>query len=730
MIPAWTSAAETSATTSDSLEEVVITASKRPEPAKEVGESVSVITSGDIERAHVTSLLDVSAAVPGLIISPGGSPGQTNIALRGFPALDGPAVATIIDDASVGSSTNNAMGAQFQLDLLPYDIERIEVLRGPQGTLYGANSMSGVLKYVTKYPSLTAPEAQLGAELLGITNGGSPAFGVHAAADAPLVDGLLAIRASAYSQDTPGFIRNPLLGLNHENELAQRGGRIAALWQLQSNFSVRLQAIYQNTESEGNAVVLAERLGTSTEPFYRPGAWLGGDLTHSHAIPEPFRGDVRFLSATVNWNFVGADLISATAYGDQRDAVTQDVSPYLGYLLQLLDPKVTSTRVRFRTDLRVKRASEEIRLASAAGRSLQWLVGAYVSHENATNDQALDALDSQLALIPNLGSISSGSLPTTYTENAVFGTLTYPITRALDVSAGLRWLHNRQSVNLETTDISSSVLGPPGHSMLQSSDHATNYTLGARAHASDHTLIYVRIASGYEPGGPNATNPLYPEIPPFTTSDTMVNYEVGLKSESSDHRASLDLAVYKMNWSALQLSVTTPDGVMTYNINAGKVTSEGFELTLAWAPFPYLRAEVNTAYMDAYASQAVPAVQIATGARLGLPKWTAAGTIDCRAARIAGWETGVSGSWRYIAPEYNTVSSQSPVGVVPGYSWVDLNLHASKGAYELSLYVKNAFEKRTYNNAIPSTDHSGASFFSGAIVPPRLIGLSVSARIR
>src|SRR5262249_55624812 len=149
--------------------------------------SISVISAADIERLHATNLRDLEAAAPGFTIMPGGSPGQAQIVVRGLPSFSvGPLVATLIDDASVGSSS--VWGDSGALDMLPYDIEHIEILRGPQGTLYGANSMGGVLKYVTKNPNLTAPEAQIGAEAFAIKDGGSLGTGVRGTWSAPLIE--------------------------------------------------------------------------------------------------------------------------------------------------------------------------------------------------------------------------------------------------------------------------------------------------------------------------------------------------------------------------------------------------------------------------------------------------------------------------------------------------------------------------------------------------------------
>ena len=205
-VPPLTRAADTPPSNADTLEEIIVTAGKQSERALDVPESISVITSADLERLHVTSLQDLAAVVPGfVVVSAGGSPGQTGIFLRGLPPLSaGSLVAMLIDDSAVGSSASFANESGFELDMLPYDIERIEVLRGPQGTLYGANSMGGLVKYVTKDPSLTAYEAQVGADAFVIKGGGSLGTGARGTWSAPLIDGKLAVRASLYGEQTPG----------------------------------------------------------------------------------------------------------------------------------------------------------------------------------------------------------------------------------------------------------------------------------------------------------------------------------------------------------------------------------------------------------------------------------------------------------------------------------------------------------------------------------------------
>jgi iron complex outermembrane recepter protein len=736
VVPPITRAADTPPSNADTLEEIIVTAGKQAERALDVAASISVISAADLERLHVTSLQDLAAAAPGLVVvSTGGSPGQTGIVMRGLQPFAGASlVATLIDDSAVGSSAAYA-NAGFELDLLPYDIERIEILRGPQGTLYGANSMGGLLKYVTKDPSLTTSEAQVGGETFVIKGGGSPGAGARGSWSAPLIGDTLAVRASLYGQETPGYIKNPLRGLNHENSLTQNGGRLAMLWQPLMDLKVQFQAIYQRTDSAGDANIFAQQLGTPQNPYYTPGNWLGGDLTYPHVIPEPFSSDLKFFSSTVNWHTARADLVSVSSYSDKQVWQTQDYSEVVGYLQPLLDPNDTSMLNESRNNLRVRGASQEIRLASPPDQRLVWLAGMYYSNEKASNDQYLEALDSQLQLIPALNPFFVEHISSTYTEVAVFGSLTYRIADKFDLTGGLRWLANKQYVDQDTLPNS---YAPANNSITRTTETPKTYSFGARYHPQPDTMVYLRVASGYRPGIPNQIVPGYPQIPPQTNSDTLVNYEIGVKTELMNRRATLDLAVFKINWSDMQLYVPTPNNQIYYAINAGKVTSEGCEFTATYWPVDALHLAVNAAYSDVFATDAVPAADIFVGSRLPQsPKWTADAMFDYRMRDLNQWTPHLSGNWRYIAAQYSTLSTAPPVGLQPAYSWVDVDLRMSKGRYDVSLYAKNLIDKRAFNNGGPFTANTAgpnapvppgppSPSFGGPPILPRIVGLSAT----
>src|SRR4051812_17847769 len=169
-----------------SVEEVVVTAQKRSENIQNVPAAVSVVGGQTLDQLHATQLTDIGSYVPALQINSSGTPGQTSISLRGIaPVGPGATVATYIDDTPIGSSSAYGGGIAFALDLLPYDVQRLEVLRGPQGTLYGASSMGGLLKYVLTTPSLDQFEAEVGADLFGIADSSGVGGGARARISAP-----------------------------------------------------------------------------------------------------------------------------------------------------------------------------------------------------------------------------------------------------------------------------------------------------------------------------------------------------------------------------------------------------------------------------------------------------------------------------------------------------------------------------------------------------------------
>ena len=222
-------AAEQAAPTDETVEldTVLVTANKRVENVREVASSISVIGQEELESLHVTQLSDLQARVPGLFVTGAGSPGKTGVSLRGVQALSsGATVGTYLDETPLGSSGIYQAANFFALDLLPYDIARIEALRGPQGTLYGAGSMGGLIKYVTVAPDLTASEFRVGGGISSVEDAGDLGWNARFGANIPLVTDSVGLRVSYAHNDIPGYIDNSVDGeRGHQRRRADQRAR-------------------------------------------------------------------------------------------------------------------------------------------------------------------------------------------------------------------------------------------------------------------------------------------------------------------------------------------------------------------------------------------------------------------------------------------------------------------------------------------------------------------------
>ena len=708
----------------DPLAEVVVTATKRTERAIDVPESISAISADYMQKLHVTGLADLASQVPGLVITNGGSPGSTSITLRGLDSQgNGALVATVVDDAAVGSSAGWASQDTLQLDLLPDDIQRIEVLRGPQGTLYGANSMGGVVRYVTVDPDLNNDDVFGGAEAFSYAGAAKPGYAGHLTLNKEINPGVLAARVSFYDRETPGNYSNPVLGTRYENPYSKRGGRLALMWHPSETLSVKLQGFYARIDSGGENVSRATLLGTT--PPFQIGAPIDGRLAYSHILPQPFRNSVLFSSATVNWDVGFAELTSVTSYSDTLTHDSSDSTPsYLGLALQY-DPDIgTNGSVGFQKRTDANKLAQELRLASKEGGSLEWLAGLYATHEKASNTQLLTVFDQALQPVAAVNPFSYDDIPTTYDEIAAFANVTYHFTPALALSAGLRESNVRQKFR----DTSSGTeYGDTLVAQAHSNENVFVYALSPSYHLSSNTMVYFRAATGYRPGSAQATQPQYPEIPSQVNSDRTANYELGFKSDFLDRRLSLDMAAYQIDWTRVQVLLTTPDGAVTYGINGNSAVSKGLETSIGYTPIRKVHLGVTSSLSKAYFTQDSPGGGFTRGAALSLaPKWTGSLFAEVETNPIGHWRPTLSANVRYIGSTFNQASNSVSAVEFPAYVIADAAAQLDDGITRISLYARNLANRFGYSTGTSTTDNvTGATYLQGSTLTQRSIGISV-----
>ena len=266
------------------LAEIIVTAQKRTENMLDVPVSISVVDASRLQQGGSKQLTDYSAYVPGMQVDSAGTPGQTTVSLRGIGPLGSNAtVGTYIDDAPIGSSGIYNSTNALSFELLPYDIERIEVLRGPQGTLYGASSIGGLIKYVTIAPALDEFEGRFGVEAVDVTDGSGNDFNYGARISFPLVKDSLGMSLSYARRELPAYVDNVQTGEADVNEGTQEGARIAILWQPSATTSVSLSAMRQEVDSDDNALVYEDINGV------RGRRWPVDQPVSGRAVREPVR---------------------------------------------------------------------------------------------------------------------------------------------------------------------------------------------------------------------------------------------------------------------------------------------------------------------------------------------------------------------------------------------------------------------------------------------------------
>ena len=697
---------------------VTVTAQKRDQDARKVPSSISVVGSEELENRHVASLVDLAGSLPGVQIDSGGSPGQTSIAIRGISSLGGGAVVgTYLDDSPLGSSANFARSSTYQLDLLPYDLERIEVLRGPQGTLYGAGAMGGLVKYVMRQPDLDMLTGEVGGGISSISGSSGTGWDGRAAINLPLAQDKLGIIASVSQNQTPGYVDNAVTGQDDINEVTQKSGRFALLWRPGDDVNVKLSALHQSINARDVGVILLDP--TTQQPTY-------GDQKTGVALSQPFRKQVDFYSATLNWDLHWADFTSATSYSTTAMETIQDDSATFGSLYPLFG-NFPAGLSAFDLDLDLKKVTEEFRLASKPDDRIEWLVGAFYTRETSANLQVERALANDGTPIAGLDPLFAGSIPSTYKEGALFGQLTYKFTDRFDITGGLRYARNEQHF-MQRIIGGGGLLVPLGDSPGHSAENVLTWMLSPTYHLNDDNLLYLRMATGYRPGGPNFA---LPDVPPTVKSDTLINYEAGWKSLLFDKRASIDFDVYAINWRGIQVSTATPNGSATYLANGGTATSRGAELSAAFMPVHNLRLGLNAAYTDAHLTEEAPGLGGDNGADLpDIPHFNWSVSTDYYFRLGDAWNGHVGGGYRWTGNRPSKVSSSPYSYTQNRYGVLDLNADVVRGIWKLQFYVKNLTNAHPHTNIgyLQNGLTGAVTELQSAMLQPRTVGLELDVQ--
>ena len=705
--------------------EVIVTAQKREERLLDTPVPVTALQPQTLQRTGAVTFEDYLARVPGFAaISV--REGATQLILRGITTGPQPntTVGVYVDDTPFGSSSVFTSGGTLTPDIDPSDLQRIEVLRGPQGTLYGANTLGGLLKFVTAQPDTTAYHGRIEADGDTVDHGGD-GYGVRGMINLPLIKDKLALRVSAFDRDDPGFIDDPLLGRRDVDSTRVYGGRVSVLWNATDKLSVQLTATSENLKGRGSP---------SEDVNYMTLAPLYGRYVQDRSIREVLDNRYRVYNGRVSYDLGFADLISSTSYNTLFASRNVDVTTALGGAVGGA-LGIANFGLNEPAPVHQTRFTEEARLTShpglkVVGLPIDYQVGFYFDHERGNQNQSFDPFNTVTGAPIALPTLAVVTLRSRYSEYAGFGDVTVHFTPSFDIAGGVRYSSNNQHY---TQTVGGLLEGNPVYPASRSSDSSTTFLVTPEYKINRDNLLYVRIASGYRPGGPNALPPtqIAAGVPTSFKPDTLVNYEVGYKTSLLDHRLTLDLSAFYIDWSDVQLLTR----VQTFTVegNGGSAVSKGIEGALTYTPIHGLTFSDNFAYTDARLTTDAPAAGGVDRDRLPyVPTWSDNFNVDYDWTVVSGWNAYVGASYRFIGDRTSAFAvSGLPTFVrptIPSYEVIDLRAGLTYKQYALNLYLKNVQDSRGITDLAGLAVDPGLNPYSASLIQPRTFGIAVSAQ--
>jgi outer membrane receptor protein involved in Fe transport len=700
------------------IAEVVVTAQKREERLQDVPVPVTAISADTLVDNNQGRLQDYYASVPGLSLNTTGA-GDATLAIRGITtgAYTNSTVAITVDDVPVGTSSALTNNNAFIPDLDPSDLARIEVLRGPQGTLYGASSIGGLVKYVTVDPSTDGVSGRIQADINGVHNGNTAGYGLRAAVNVPVSD-TFAMRATGFFRHDPGYIDDPVYHLYGVNRGHAEGGRFSALWKPTDVLSIKLSALLQNSNHEALSVVLQQSgLGDLQQTFLPTSRGPGAHVSR-----------VGVYTANVTAKLGDLDLTSVSGYSTNKAENRFDFSPIYGFYANQFFG-VGGTLFTYKTE--TKKFTQEFRASSSIGQKFDWLLGVFYTHERSPVDGPIEATD--LTTGAPVGSLGDYNYSITVAEYAAFADLTVHFTDQFDVQFGGRESSNRQIYDETDTGpivpvffgFTSPLVAPT----LHTKDNAFTYLVTPRFRVSSDLMVYARLASGYRPGGPNADAALF-GYSSHVQPDKTENYEIGAKGTFLDKRVSFDASMFYINWKDIQLLIIDPTTYFGIYTNGSGAKSQGVELSGQAKPFDGLTIGLWAAYTDAKLTSDLPlggpgSARGFSGDRLPYSSRFSGNLWIEQETHLTAAATGfIRGSIAYVGERESdfSTSAKRPRIPLPGYAQANVLAGVRYESWTLSAFVNNVADRRGVVSR-PTYYGPGLAY---SYIQPRTAGLSIS----
>lgn len=754
-----TAAKATSEVADGAFQEIVVTARRREESAQDVPIALTAVGGAQLEATNTQGLMQVQQQIPSLSIT-AINPNNTNVNIRGLGANS--FLSNVGLENGVGIHIDGvylARPAQSTFDLV--DLDRIEVLRGPQGTLFGKNTTAGAINVITRAPTFDIEGG------VDASYGNYDYYQLRGSVSGPLTN-TVAARLTLSQTERDGFIRNVRTNkdLNDHKDRAARG---QLLFKPSEMFSFRLIADYSDQTSACCANVPAELVTTRIDGTPLPNGFLVRTARVSYT-PLPFDAFARRTDADAEYRVDQEQYgVSGEINVDFGNHVLTSISAWRKWKY---DPRTDADGIGltiFQAAQQViddEQFTQEIRLASAGSRVVDYVVGLYYYDHDVDVAQATqygpDAPDFALG---GANPVTTAALSgfTVLTDSrlrgksyAAFGQATWNATDALSLTAGLRYNHETKKGHLNQSQagganlsaLPSAIAGPAQairdafgartSFIAETKEKGLTGQINVAYDLADDVLGYATYAHGLKSGGINLTN-VPNGVSPTVDPEKVNHYEIGIKSRLLDRRVTLNVAAFQTRITDYQTTILDASRSATYLQNAGKVQSRGLEAE-AWArPVAGLSLRAGATYVKAkflsFRNAPCPIEYFGlqtlcdlSGTRLpGAPKWSVSLGADYETAvsSVLDGYAGIDYSYR---SSVNTSSNMSRHTLVPEHALVNarIGIRTSDGSWDLSLWARNLFDKNYYSSLTVAGFNSGQ--VNGAIGDPRTYGLTLRAR--
>jgi iron complex outermembrane recepter protein len=720
------------------LEQVVVTAFRRDTELQKTPVSVAAISGATLSQKGALDFIDFAASVPGFTILDSG-PAQRRPVIRGIQGAGEGEVGIYYDEFPITSTpgaTNDA--GRFTPDVKLFDVQQVQILRGPQGTLFGAGSQGGTLQTTFNKPDLREYSGSVAADLGTIAHG-TQNVRFNGTLNAPLVDGVLGLRLVGYRTDYGGFIDNTRLGVANINEGRTYGGRASVRYAPTSRLTLDLLTLYNQTRFDtGHQSITSE-----------------GDLSSNVPAYDPLEDIVRLYGLTGRYTFNFATLV-ANASSYRRDiffnftfpnlaipwthAVAQGLAPHSPGL-----PTVGSANVQQPQD--AKAETFELRLSAPdADAAFQWTLGGFYQDRAAFARSRLPFVGPDGRPDPIYPLFADRTILSSLDQRAGFGELSYEFFGRLTATAGGRWQEFSASQAAAFRINTGGSVGTNTYTDRDFSDSSFIKRFNLSYQLTDVLMGYTTYSEGFRAGGANqAVND--PTVPAGYASDTVKNYEVGFKSQWFNRRLTVNADYYRMDWENIQTQGSTPSGLFRFTTNAGQAQIDGIEFEAHARPVRGLDLALTWGRTIARLTQDKPVNPGLTasgyaGDRLPqVPQASASFSADYAWPLANGRALSFYTNYQYVGKSQNlfspfladpatgarTSTADPGFAYMPAYSVLDVRVGVQSDRWSASIYANNIGNERGITNVLWNSPFTPGRYTY--YITPRVIGLSASASL-